>query len=116
MPRPEHLDPQPLPVNVWFARHGASAAALALGVVAFVVAAVAQDVVWGTPDVRISAPMFGATAIAAIVAVARRERAYWLWIGGLALAVSAMVLGWILVLGIVVAAAAALILILHALF
>jgi len=74
---------------------------------------VTQDQLWATPDPRISVPAFALTAVAAIASIARRERAYPLWLLGLGLAAAALVLGWFLMLVVIVAATAALILILH---
>ena len=60
-------------------------------------------------------PGFAATAIAAVVSLARRERgATALWLVGLGLAAAALVLGWFLMLAIVIGATAIVILILHA--
>lgn len=107
--RPDHLQPD----EHWLARHAAGAAALGLGVLAFVVVAVSQHELWSTPDPRISVPAFGLTAVAAAVSLARRERAYSLVLAGLGLAGAALVLGWFLMLAIVVGVSGALILILH---
>jgi hypothetical protein len=105
--RPDHLrdDADGL------ARHAAGAASLALGILAFIVVAVTQDAL--TPDPRISVPAFALTAVAAGVSLARRERAYPLWLAGLGLAGAALVLGWFLMVAIVVGVTAILILILH---
>ena len=94
-------------------RHAAGVAALVLGALAFVVVAATQEPLWSTPDPRISVPAFVVTAAAAIVSIARRERAYPFWLGGLGLAGAALVLGWFLMFALIVAAAAVLILILH---
>ena len=53
------------------------------------------------------------TFVAATASLARREKAYALWIVGLALAAAALVLGWFLMVAVVVAVAAILMLILH---
>jgi len=107
--RPDHLRTD----GDWLARHIAGAVALGLGVLAFIVVAVTQDQLWTTPDPRISVPAFALTAVAAIASIARRERAYPLWLLGLGLAAAALVLGWFLMLVVIVAATAVLILILH---
>jgi len=52
-------------------------------------------------------------AAVAVTSLARREKAYALWIVGLTLAAVATVLGWFLMVAIVIAVAAVLILILH---
>lgn len=107
--RPDHLRTD----GDWLARHVAGVVALGVGVLAFIVVAVTQDQLWATPDPRISVPAFALTAVAAIASIARRERAYPLWLLGLGLAAAALVLGWFLMLVVIVAATAALILILH---
>ncbi len=88
--------------------------ALGLGVLAFVVALIAQDRVWLAPDWRITVPGLVLTAVAAVASLARRERAYGLWLAGLGLAGAAVVLGWFLMLAIVVGATVTAIVILHA--
>lgn len=109
LPRPDHLRPD----ADWLGTHAAGAASLALGIAAFIVVAVTQDQLWSTPDPRISVPAFALTAAAAGISLARRERAYPLWLAGLGLAGAALVLGWFLMLAIIVGATAILILILH---
>ena len=107
--KPDHLHGD----EPWLASHAAGAAALGLGILAFVVVAVSQNELWSTPDPRISVPAFGVTAAAAVVSLARRERSYSLVLSGLGLAGAALVLGWFLMLAIVVGVSVALILILH---
>jgi len=93
----------------------AAAAALALGVLSFLVAAIAHGELSSTPDPRLTVPGFAAAALAAAVSLARREpRSYWMWGLGVGLAAAALVLGWFLMLAIVVGATAIVILILHA--
>jgi len=104
--KPDHLAGR-------LARSAAGAIALGLGVIAFVVVSASQDRVWSIPDWRIAAPGFVATALAAGISLARRERAYGLWGLGLGLAGASLVLGWFVMLVVVVAATALLILILH---
>src|SRR4051812_30065937 len=99
--KPEHLRPE-AEQGEWIVRHAAGLGALVLGVIAFVIVAVSQDRIWSTPDWRISVPGFAATAGAALASIARRERAYPLWLLGLGLAGAALVLGWFLMLAVVV--------------
>jgi len=100
----------------WLARRPAGVLAAVLGLVAFIVVAVAQPKLWATPDWRLSVPGLAATAIAALISLARREHAaYPLWLVGLGLAIAALVLGWFLMLAIVIGATVVLILMLHAL-
>jgi uncharacterized membrane protein YccC len=104
--KPDHLQPATR-------RSPVAVVALVLGVAAFVVVMVAQRELWATPDWRISVPGFALTFIASLISLARREKAYALWITGLALAAAALVLGWFLMIAVVVAVAAILMLILH---
>lgn len=111
------MDPAPLakPEHLQTAHRRSPVAVLALvlGVAAFVVVMVAQRELWSTPDWRVSVPGFAATLVASLASLARREKAYALWITGLALAAAALVLGWFLMVAVVVAVAAILMLILH---
>ena len=111
------MDPAPLtkPEHLRLApeRSPFAIAALALGIVAFAVVCVSQREMWSTPDWRFSVPGFALTAIVSLVSLARREKAFGLWIVGLALAAASLVLGWFLMVAIVVAVAAILMLILH---
>ena len=110
-----HLQPADGGGGSWLGRRKAAAAALALGALSFLIAALAQGELSSMPDWRLTVPGFVATAAAAAVSIARREpRAYWLWGLGVALAGAAIVLGWFLMVGIVVAVTAIVILILHA--
>jgi hypothetical protein len=112
--RPAHLQ-RPDDAGSWLGKRKAGAAALALGVLAFLIAAIAHGELASSPDWRLTVPGFAATAFAAAASLARREpRAYWLWAIGLGLAGAAIVLGWFLMLAIVVVATAIVILILHA--
>lgn len=88
-------------------------AAFVAGVIAFAVVCVTQREIWSTPDWRISAPGFALTALASLASIARREKAYALWIAGLGFAAASLVLGWFLMVAIVAAVAAILMLILH---
>jgi hypothetical protein len=109
--KPAHLSPVD---GRWFGSRPCAAVALVLGLASFVVVAVAQPALWATPDPRLSVPGAALTALAATASIARRERAYPLWLAGLGLAVAALALGWFFLLAIVVGATAALIAVLHA--
>ena len=112
--KPAHLRPSD-DGGSWLAKRKAGALALALGVLSFLVVAVAHGELSSTPDWRLTVPGFVLTAIAAAVSLARREpQGYWLWGLGIAAAAAAIVLGWFLMLAIVVGATAIVILILHA--
>lgn len=111
--KPAHLGP--VAAEPWLVRRKAAAAALVLGVIAFLIAAIAHGEMSSMPDWRITVPGFVATAVAAAISLARREpQGYWLWALGLGLAGAAIVLGWFLMLGIVIGATAIVMLILHA--
>lgn len=100
--------------RAWLARRPAALIAMVLGLASFVIVAVAQPALWAVPDWRLSVPGLAATAIAALISLARREPAgYSLWLVGLGLACAALVLGWFLMLAIVIGATVVLILILH---
>ena len=111
MERPDHLDARA--PHDWVATRAAGAVTLALGALAFIVVAISQDQMWSTPDWRISVPAFVVTALAALTAIIRKERSSTYWLVGLGLAGSALVLGWVLMLAIIIGATALLILILH---
>lgn len=113
--RPAHLRPALGSRWTWLARRPAGVAAAVLGLAAFIVVAVAQPTLWSVPDCRLSVPGLAAAAIAAGISIARREHAaYPLWLAGLGLAASALVLGWFLMLAIVIGATVVVILIVHA--
>ena len=93
----------------------AAAAALALGALSFLLAAIVHGELSSMPDLRLTVPGLAATAVAAAASIARREQGgYWLWALGLGLAGAAVVLGWFLMLAIVAGATALAIVILHA--
>ena len=101
--------------RAWLVQRPAGAACAALGLITFIVVAVAQPALWAAPDRRLTVPGLAATAIAALLSIARRETgAYPLWLLGLGLATAALVLGWFLMFAIVIGATVVLILILHA--
>ena len=111
--KPEHLRDVPSTRGEWLAKRPAALAALALGVIAFVVVTVAQEQLWATPDWRISVPGFAATAIASLVSLARRERGHVLWLVGLGFAAASLVLGWFMMFAIVIGVTLVLMLILQ---
>jgi hypothetical protein len=113
MTKPDHLRPAD-PARGWLGQRPAGAICAALGLVSFIVVAVAQPALWATPDPRLSVPGLAVTALAALASIARHERAYPLWLAGLGLALAALVLGWFLLLAVVLGATVTLILILHA--
>lgn len=105
LPRPEHLAPTP--------GRAAGIIALALGVLAFVIAAAVRDRVWAPTDLRVGLPGFFATCLAGGISLARRERAYGFALAGIGLAGAGLVLGWFLMFAIVLGATALVIGILH---
>jgi hypothetical protein len=112
--KPAHLQ-APSEGGSWLAKRPAAAIALALGVLSFLIVAVAHGELTSTPDPWLTVPGFAAAAVAALVSLARREpQGYLLWALGVGLAGAAIVLGWFLMLAIVVGATAIVILILHA--
>lgn len=117
MEKPSHLGPADPSTGSWLAARPAALAAGVLGLIAFIVVAVASGELGATPDWRISVPGFVLTAIASIASVARKERSgYMVWMIGLGLAAASLVLGWFLMVAIVIGAAVVAVLILHAIF
>jgi hypothetical protein len=86
--------------------------ACALGLISFIVVATTQPQFWATPDWRISVPGFALTAIASLISLKRREHGPGFWALGIGMAGAALVLGWFMMLGIVIAATFLLMLIL----
>jgi hypothetical protein len=115
--KPEHLNAiaEDTSALVWLGKRMAATAAAVLGVLSFLVVAIAQPELSGTADWRLSLPGFALTVAATIASLVRREpKGYWLWAIGLGLAAAAIVFGWFLMVAIIIAAAAVLIVILHA--
>jgi hypothetical protein len=104
LPRPEHLRDVPSSRGEWIKQRPFALAALALGVISFIVVAISQQQFWSTPDWRISVPGVAVTAITALVSLVRREPGAWVWAIGVGLAGAALVLGWFMMLAIVVGA------------
>lgn len=111
--KPEHLRAVPTTTRGYLAARPAGVAALALGLLAFLVVAITQNQIGTTPDWRISAPGFALTAFASIASLARREGAHLLWLVGLGLAAASLVFGWFVLLAIVLGVTALLMLIVH---
>jgi hypothetical protein len=115
--KPSHLGPADPSAGSWLAARPAALAAGVLGLLAFIVVAVASGELGSNPDWRISVPGFALTAIASIASIARKERGgYAIWLIGLGLAAASLVLGWFLMVAIVIGAAVVAVLILHAIF
>ncbi len=109
--KPAHLQPDSGP---WLAKRKAAFAALVIGMLSFLVVAIAHPAFTTLPDWKLSLPGFVLALIASVASLARREpQGYWLWAIGLGVAGAAIVLGWFLMLGIVIGATAIVILILH---
>jgi hypothetical protein len=115
--KPSHLAPADPSAGSWLASRPAALAAGVLGLVAFIVVAIASGELGATPDWRISVPGFALTAIASIASIARKEHGgYKIWLIGLGLAAASLVLGWFLMVAIVIGVAVVAVLILHAIF
>jgi hypothetical protein len=114
--KPTHLQPaDDSSATSWLAKRKAAVAAAALGLLSFIVVAIGQGELAAISDLRLSLPGFVLAVVASIASVARREpQGYWLWALGLALAGCAIFLGWFLMIMVIVAAAALLIFVLHA--
>lgn len=113
--KPDHLQPvEEASAGAWLVRRKAAVAAGVIGVLSFLVVAIAQRD-WETSDWRISMPGFALAALASVVSIARREpQGYWVWALGLGIAAAAIVLPWFFMVAVVVAGAALLMMILHA--
>ena len=108
--RPTHLTDE----GPWLAKRKFALVALVLGVLSFIVVAIVHPAFTTLPDWWLSTPGFVLAAAAAGASIFRREpQGYYLWAIGLGIAAAAIVLGWFLMLGIVIAATAIVILILH---
>jgi hypothetical protein len=115
--KPSHLAPADPSAGSWLAVRPAALAAGVIGLISFIVVAIASGEIGATPDWRISVPGFVLTAIASIASIARKERGgYTIWLIGLGLAAASLVLGWFLMVAIVIGIAVVAVLILHAIF
>lgn len=110
--KPAHLRAVPT-TRGYLALRPAGLAALALGVLAFIVVAITQNQIGTTPDWRISVPGFVLTAVAALASLARREGAQMLWLVGLGAAAASLVFGWFVLLAIVLGVTLLVMLIVH---
>lgn len=108
---------EPATAGEWVRKHAAGLAAAGLGLIAIAVASIGYfatgNEIATMPDVRMTGPLLAVTAAAAVASLVRREGTYALPVCGLALAGAAMVLGWVIVVGIIVLAAALVIVLLH---
>jgi hypothetical protein len=110
--KPPHFAPTGR--SAWIAENAAGSVGLAVGLIGFIIAVTSQDQLWATPDWRITVPTFAIVAVASVIAIVRRERAFATWLIGLGVAGASLVLGWFVLFAIVVAVTAIVILVLHA--
>lgn len=82
---------------------------MGLGVVAMVAAVLSRDGL--SPDLRVTTPPALAAVACAALSLVRRERAYAAVLVGTCLALAAVLIGWVLLVGIVVFATAAIVLV-----
>ncbi|HVV87956.1 MAG TPA: hypothetical protein VHE35_33175 [Kofleriaceae bacterium] len=92
--------------RAWIGRHALGLLALLVGATSLAVAAILQDELWSSPDHRVTIPLFVGTLVPAVISLVRREPTKVLPIVGLVLASIAVVLGWVLVVGAILLAAA----------
>lgn len=108
---------EPATVMDWVRKHGAGLVCVALGSIAIVIGSLgylaAGEEIARIPDVRLTAPLLVAACAAAVASLVRREGAYALPVSGVAMAGAAMVLGWVIVVGIIALAAALVMVLLH---
>jgi hypothetical protein len=102
---------RPGPDPNWFKHHAIGLITLVIGVAGFVVVALNQQDFWQQPDHRLTVPFLVATVAGAVVSISRKEGAVALPLLGVGAAGAAMVLGFVIVFGIVLAATAIVILI-----
>jgi hypothetical protein len=101
----------------WLGAHAAGLVCVAVGLTAVAIGSlgylVAGDEIARIPDVRVTAPLLVGACAAAVVSLVRREGVYALSVCGVGLAGAAMVLGWVIVVGIIALVSALVILLLH---
>jgi hypothetical protein len=107
---------KPGPDPNWFKNHAIGLATLVVGAVGFIVVALNQKDFWEQPDFRISVPFLVASIAGAVVSLMRREGAVAIPLLGVGAAAAAMVLGFVMVFAIVLAATALVILIMSKFF
>ena len=114
--KPTHLQPvEDASPGAWLGKRKMALAAAILGLLSFIVVAIASTELAAVTDLRLSLPGFVLTIAASVGSLVRREpQGYWLFAAGLALAGCAIVHGWFLMIMVIVAGAALLIFILHA--
>ena len=114
--KPTHLQPvEDASSGAWLAKRKLALVAAVLGLLSFIVVAIGSPELAAVTDLRLSLPGLILTVGASIASIVRREpQGYWLFAVGLALAGCAIFLGWFLMIMVIVAGAALLIFILHA--
>jgi hypothetical protein len=94
----------------WIRSHAAGLACCAIGIAAIGIIALVtfggDGELTEIPSPRLTVPFLVAALITGIASFVRKERAYVLPLSGVGLSVAAMVLGWALVVGVVVAVTA----------
>jgi hypothetical protein len=106
----------PGPTPNWFQHHAIGLITLLIGVTGFVIVAVNQDQFWDQPDWRMTVPFLVASIAGAVVSIARREGAVAIPLLGVGAAAAAMVLGFVIVFGVVLACTALVILVMSKFF
>lgn len=108
-PDPASLRPAgPPPANPreWLVRHALGLAAVVVGAVSFMIAAIRQDELWSTPDHRVTIPLFVLALVLGVISFVRQEPSRLLPLAGVALAGVAVALGWVIVVGAILVATA----------
>lgn len=94
------------PVGPWYVRHAAGLACVVVGAISLLVAfwvhfgGGSHDITEVT-DLRVSMPLLVLAILAGGASFARRERNHWLPIVGMALALAAPLIGWLILVAIV---------------
>lgn len=97
----------------WFKNHAVGLLTLVVGAVGFLIVALNQVEFWDQPDWRMTVPFLVATVAGGAVSFARKEGLPALPLLGIGLSTAALVLGFVVVFGIVLAATALIIVIMH---
>jgi hypothetical protein len=94
----------------WYLRYRFGIAACAPGGIALLVAFWLQFTtkqrITDVPDLRVTLPLLGATALFGILSLAKRERLKVLPVAGMGMAAAGVALGWFIVLGAIAAVTA----------
>jgi hypothetical protein len=105
------------PQGPLLARHAAGLVCIAVGLISLLIAVYLQfrikQEITNIPDLRVTLPLLAVTIGAGVFAFIRREPMRVIPVAGIAMATSAVFVGWLIVVGIVAVVAAIIIAVLH---